>query len=286
MDLFDVHRRDVYNFDQYMDLKKPGFGGNDSLEYARDAQGKEIKKNNNENKLKGYRRTVERSPMFKHQHYNSTYKAMTNDLVYKQEGKEPTKYADPYLTGVATVEVGEYETNESILPTFNSFINENKIEGEVKATVELNKTVEDELKRNEKLLSELKKQEKDALTEGKCVCKFNNFNLDENWFEEEYDVLDSEVEEAPVETEEEVTAPPKRRFTPTRPPRREVDPNPKNKLDSAVEDLSDYLKISKEEAARILGVAIINDLQNKQEDELGAGPSCGDSYGAGPSCGK
>lgn len=125
MDLFDVHRRDVYNFDQYMDLKKPGFGGNDSLIYDRDENGK---KTSESNKLKDYRRVVKRDPVFKNPHYNSTYKAMTHDLVYKQEGEKPFTYRDPYLTGIATVEVGEYEneeeTNESAIPSFNSFIGE------------------------------------------------------------------------------------------------------------------------------------------------------------------
>ena len=166
MDLFDIHRRDILNFDSYIDLKKPGFGGNDSLKYARDAKGKEIPKNDSENKLKGYRNVVERSPMFKHQHYNSTYKAMTNDLVYKQAGKEPIKYADPYLTGVATVEVGEYETSESVLPNFDTFVNEKKevpfgtgrITGEVKGTIDLNDNVISQLDREKKILDKLKRE--------------------------------------------------------------------------------------------------------------------------------
>ena len=61
MDIFDVYRRDVYSFDQYMDLKKPGFGGNDSLIYDRDAKGKKASESN---KLKEYRRVVKRDPLF------------------------------------------------------------------------------------------------------------------------------------------------------------------------------------------------------------------------------
>ena len=40
MEIFDVHRRDIYSFDNYMDLKKPGFGGPNSVEFLKDAKGK------------------------------------------------------------------------------------------------------------------------------------------------------------------------------------------------------------------------------------------------------
>jgi hypothetical protein len=165
MDLFDVHRRDVYSFDQYMDLKNPGFGGNDSLIYGRDASGKTTSKSD---KLKEYRRVVKRDPAFKNSHYNSTYKAMSHDLVYKQEGEKPVTYRDPYLTGIATVEVGEYETeetNESTIPNFSNFINENKdLVGSVKKTVEINSNVEKAMKDEETRLKALRKEINNAIS--------------------------------------------------------------------------------------------------------------------------
>ena len=39
MEMFDAHRRDILNFDNYMDLKKPGFGGPNSAMALRDGKG-------------------------------------------------------------------------------------------------------------------------------------------------------------------------------------------------------------------------------------------------------
>jgi len=316
MDLFDVHRRDVYNFDQYMDLKKPGFGGNDSLIYGRDASGKTTSESD---KLKEYRRVVKRDPAFKSSHYNSTYKAMSHDLVYKQEGEKPVTYPDPYLTGIATVEVGEYETeetNESTLPNFLDFINENKgLTGSVKKSVEINSNVEKAMKEEEAKLSDLKKEINNNITEGKCH-SFDQFSSIKEYYaaepetEEEIDVdIDTEEYEGPEN-----------------PPRRRINPNPKNmgNLENAVQDLMDYMNISREEAENILAIDIIRDLEmaepeteeeidvdidteeyegpenpprrrinpnpkNKYEelddilDTYGEGPDC---YGEGPGCGS
>ena len=103
MDLYDVKRRDVYNFDEYMDLKNPGFGGPNSAKQWMDNKGKMV---NKKPKLKEYQRTVERHPSFSHPVYNSTYKAMTHDKVYQQSGKEPYTYPDPYVTGYPVVDLG------------------------------------------------------------------------------------------------------------------------------------------------------------------------------------
>ena len=118
--MFNAHRRDLLGFNDYMDLKKPGFGGPASAIQARDAKGKLINKNP---KLSQYRRVVERDPAFSHKVYDSTYKAMTHDLVYKQEGKKPFTYPDPYFTAYPTVEVGELDENTKVV-SFNTFINE------------------------------------------------------------------------------------------------------------------------------------------------------------------
>lgn len=229
MDLFDVHRRDVLNFDSYMDLKNPGFGGDASLIYDRDAKGKKNKNKQSENKLKDYQRVVERDPLFKSQHYNSTYKAMSNDLVYKQAGKKPTTYADPYITGLPVIEV-----DESVNTSFKNFINEDsKVVGSIKSTVDINDNVKKELSRDEEILKKLKKQKDNILTEGKC-CNFNQFNsIDENWYDEyETEILDPEPDvaepEIEIDTEE----------GPENPPKRRNNPNPKNKFSKKSNDLS------------------------------------------------
>ena len=119
MEMFDVHRRDILNFDNYMDLKKPGFGGPNSAKLYRDAKGNKV---NKEPKLAGFQRTVERDPIFAGKHYDSTYKAMTHDLVYKQEKKKPVEYRDPYITAIPVTNIAMKEGKSC--PTFSSFVNE------------------------------------------------------------------------------------------------------------------------------------------------------------------
>jgi len=121
MEMFNVHRRDIMNFDNYMNLKKPGFGGPSSAKLFKDGSGKRV---NQDPRLKEYQRVVERDPMFSHPHYNSTYKAVTNDLVYKQEKKKPVTYADPYHTGLPMVNVAESANSGLSHSSFESFINE------------------------------------------------------------------------------------------------------------------------------------------------------------------
>jgi len=95
MEMFNAKRRDILDMDSYMDLRKPGFGGPNSAIKSTDL-GKE-------KKLKGYRNVVKRDPMFG-DHYDSTYKAMTHDLVYKQEGEKPFDY-DHEMMGIPVVDL-------------------------------------------------------------------------------------------------------------------------------------------------------------------------------------
>jgi hypothetical protein len=122
MEMFNAHRRDIMNFDNYMDLKKPGFGGPASALAFRDERGRKINKNP---KLADYQRTVERDPAFSNPVYNPTYKAMTHDLVYKQENKKPFKYTDPYRTAVPVIEYDPTSEGKSY-ESFRRFINEEK----------------------------------------------------------------------------------------------------------------------------------------------------------------
>lgn len=120
MEMFNVHRRDILNFDDYMDLKKPGFGGPASAIPYADARGKRTVANP---KLSKYQKVVERDPAFGHKHYDSTYKAMTHDLVYKQAGKKPFTYPDPYLTGIPVRDISKVEEGFS-QTSFSKFIAE------------------------------------------------------------------------------------------------------------------------------------------------------------------
>jgi hypothetical protein len=119
MEMFNVHRRDILNFDNYMDLKKPGFGGPKSAKVYRDASGKKV---NSNPKLEGYQRVVQRDSAFSHNVYDPTYKAMTHDLVYKQEKKKPFTY-DPYSTALPVKEVGAVKEGRSCR-SFSEFLNE------------------------------------------------------------------------------------------------------------------------------------------------------------------
>ena len=130
MEMFNVKRRDILDFDNYMDLKKPGFGGPSSAKAYRDSSGKKL---NKKPKLDGYQRVVTRDPAFSHPHYDSTYKALTNDLVYKQEKKKPFTYDD--TRGIPVVVVGEVKEGFA-LTNFSDFLNEDAglsaIESELK----------------------------------------------------------------------------------------------------------------------------------------------------------
>jgi len=103
-----------------MDLKKPGFGGPNSAKEYRDGRGNIA---NPKPKLKEYQRVVERDPLFSHPHYNSTYKAMTHDVVYKQAKKKPFTYKDPYITAIPVVQVGAMQEGRAC-SSFENFLNE------------------------------------------------------------------------------------------------------------------------------------------------------------------
>jgi hypothetical protein len=126
MEMFDTHRRDILNFDNYIDLKKPGFGGPMSAMPLKDGKGKMV---NDKPKLAGFQRTVERDPAFSHPVYDPTYKAMTGDLVYKQEGKKAFKY-DDQRTGIPVVQMDPIKEGKAY-SSFQRFINEAEEDAEL-----------------------------------------------------------------------------------------------------------------------------------------------------------
>lgn len=127
MEMFNVKRRDIMDFDNYMNLKKPGFGGPDSAMAFRDNSGKKV---NTNPKLKEYQRVVSRDSAFSHNVYDPTYKAMTHDLVHKQEKKKPFTYRDPYLTAIPVVDASKIQEGKCF--SFTQFINEVEFPGETR----------------------------------------------------------------------------------------------------------------------------------------------------------
>jgi hypothetical protein len=175
MEMFNTHRRDILNFDNYMDLKKPGFGGPASAIAQRDGKGNKI---NKDPKLAGYSRVVERDPAFSHPVYDPTYKAMSGDLVYKQEKKKPYTY-DHSVTGIPMVEVGE--TNEGLaFNSFTRFINENETD-ELETELRQYETEDDEFVDTDEYGANPYESEED-------------YNSDEEYNSEEYDEFEDEGE--------------------------------------------------------------------------------------------
>jgi hypothetical protein len=121
MDMFNTKRRDVLSFDKYMDLNKEAFGGPKSAVAFKDKKGERA---NTSPVLKGYQRTVERDPMHTSKHYDSTYKAMTHDVVYRQEGRKATTYKDPYITAVPVIDVSGKTNEHMSCSSFDQFLNE------------------------------------------------------------------------------------------------------------------------------------------------------------------
>jgi len=72
---------------------------------------------------------MERHELWSHPHYDSTYKGATNDIVYKQEGKTPTNYADPYHTAIPVkiIAEGALTSFEDFLLLTEQYSKDNKV---------------------------------------------------------------------------------------------------------------------------------------------------------------
>jgi hypothetical protein len=177
-----------------MDLKKPGFGGPASAMPLRDGKGKIV---NDKPKLAGFQRTVERDPAFSHPVYDPTYKAMTGDLVYKQEGKKPFTY-DDQRTGIPVVQMDPLKEGKAY-SSFQRFINESD-EDEIEDYLETpEKSEDDEIEDEEYQYLDLGNEDDDELRASATASnatmsdlrqiedKLRNFEQGGNFDEEEED---------------------------------------------------------------------------------------------------
>lgn len=115
MDMFNAKDRRNPKMDDFMDLKKPSFGGPNSK--------KDFDKSKPEF-LKGYQRRVERNKDFENgaenPNYDTTWKAVTRDTVHRQAGKKPF---DPMYT-TPTFKTSD-KIEEGRILRYNEFVNEN-----------------------------------------------------------------------------------------------------------------------------------------------------------------
>lgn len=204
MEIFNVHRRDILTFDDYMDLKKPGFGGPSSAKQLKDSKGNDIDTNR---KLNDFQRVVKRDELFSHPVYDPTYKAMGGDLVHKQEvGKNPYNYPDTYNNmGIPVVNVGKAKvTNEGMCYDFISFVLESdadttekelcvecgddeeckeceeKHTGSVASVSEAKKWIADAIKRKGDLRKKMNKKEGETIKVSEINKKLKSLDTDKS----------------------------------------------------------------------------------------------------------
>jgi len=115
MDMFDAHSRRNPKMDDWMDLRKPSFGG--------PKEKKDFDKSKKEF-LKGYQRHIERNKDFENgkenPNYDTTWKAISRDVVNRQAGKKPF---DPMYT-TPTFKTSE-KIEEGRILRYGEFVNEN-----------------------------------------------------------------------------------------------------------------------------------------------------------------
>lgn len=116
MDMFNIKDRRNPSMDDYSDLKKPGFGGPNSR--------KDFDKSKKET-LKGYQRVIDRNADFEggtfNHNYDTTWKAITRDLISRTAKKKPfdPMYAKQTIATVDAVEEGK-------IMRFEQFVNESE----------------------------------------------------------------------------------------------------------------------------------------------------------------
>lgn len=116
MDMFNVKRRDNPSMDRYSDLKKPAFGGpSEKTDFDKTKR----------KSLEGYQRVIDRNADFEggqfNHNYDTTWKAITRDLISRTAKKKPfdPMYAKPTIATVDAVEEGK-------IMRFDQFVNESE----------------------------------------------------------------------------------------------------------------------------------------------------------------
>lgn len=116
MDMFNVNRRDNPSMDRYSDLKKPAFGGpTEKTDFDKTKR----------KSLEGYQRVIDRNADFEggqfNHNYDTTWKAITRDLISRTAKKKPfdPMYAKPTIATVDAVEEGK-------IMRFDQFVNESE----------------------------------------------------------------------------------------------------------------------------------------------------------------
>ena len=115
MDMFNAKDRRNPKMDDYMDISKPAFGG---------PKEKQDFDKSKRTFLKGYQREIERNADFEggkeNPNYDTTWKAISRDVVNRQAGKKPF---DPMYT-TPTFKTSE-KIEEGRILRYNEFVNEN-----------------------------------------------------------------------------------------------------------------------------------------------------------------
>lgn len=115
MDMFNAKDRRNPKMDDYMDISKPAFGG---------PKEKQDFDKSKRTFLKGYQREIERNADFEggkeNPNYDTTWKAVSRDVVNRQAGKKPfdPMYTSPTFKTSTKIEEGR-------ILRYNEFVNEN-----------------------------------------------------------------------------------------------------------------------------------------------------------------
>lgn len=106
MDQFNLRQKDVYNFDRFMDIKKPGFGPSDTIAYDAKKTPKQLAK---------WQNVVTRNKDFENGYfspvYDGTWRAVSADRATRDAGIKQTvvgDYIDDLRTGRAMPTIKQF----------------------------------------------------------------------------------------------------------------------------------------------------------------------------------
>lgn len=120
MNIFNLRSNDVYDFDRYVDLTKPGYGGPKEV----------IKFDAKKPKFEKWQHIVKRNTSsengIEHPNYDSAWKAFTSDLIHKQEKIKAGEIRHAIPT-VGTTEVKEDKNKTPNMNVTDKLLNEGRI---------------------------------------------------------------------------------------------------------------------------------------------------------------